>query len=394
MCEKQGLRNHVSIEALEQDGSAEISMSATVFTARQGGASVGEQEELQWHPHIVQPLVVAQTDLTNTTSGAKIPISGVVIMPKYDMNMLSLLRQVGAKFDAWPMRSRLRFLTQLAGALAHSHKNGVIHHDLKCENIGVRALSPEIGDVAPAYSPVLLDFDLAQSSDDLKHVRSGSPHYAAPEVVSSESSDVLFDIDDSAASLLDRVDVWSFGVVAYATLAGSLPKGMLRPNHVQAKMYDNVTKRQASVRRPVPKRTSMLELPSDVRARWVGILSRDSDDLNATGVCTALSALLSACCRYDERVRPNAATVASFLEWIDRYYFENTLEVMPFEEALQQLEPLSMRDEPKSASAGLSLDPVRMSKRSHSEESRRSGLRKQHLGHRLDAFSEVRSPKP
>lgn len=90
----------------------------------------------------------------------------------------------------------------LLSALAHVHAQGIVHRDVKCENI----LLSEHG------RPVLSDFGIAARLDDPVAMakRCGSPGYSAPEVLNPERYDA-------------KVDVFSAGVVLYFILSCQLP---------------------------------------------------------------------------------------------------------------------------------------------------------------------------
>jgi len=100
-------------------------------------------------------------------------------------------------------------LAQVADALDHAHKQGIVHRDIKPDNILIddttgRAMLTDFG-IARA--------DMLQSGTNLTQVGSvmGTPHYMSPEQATAEPS-----IDG-------RSDLYSVGVVAYQMLSGRLP---------------------------------------------------------------------------------------------------------------------------------------------------------------------------
>ena len=112
-----------------------------------------------------------------------------------------------------PVESVLRYGAQIAGALAHAHGRGIIHHDLKSSNIVV----------TPDGLVKVLDFGLARripadlSADPTMTVSaigsgaiSGTLAYMAPEVLRGEPGDA-------------RSDLWALGVVLYEAASGRLP---------------------------------------------------------------------------------------------------------------------------------------------------------------------------
>lgn len=102
----------------------------------------------------------------------------------------------------------LSILLPIMGAVAYAHDRGVLHRDLKTQNIFL--VRDEHGRVVPK----LLDFGAAKSEGDASLTRSGAivgtPAFMSPEQALAEPLDA-------------RTDVWSMGVVLFATLTGALP---------------------------------------------------------------------------------------------------------------------------------------------------------------------------
>lgn len=103
-------------------------------------------------------------------------------------------------------RKVARLIVEVADALDHAHRSGVIHRDVKPSNI---LLTPE-GD------PKLTDFGLAQVEDALSLSRTGdfagTPYYMSPEQAMSRR----MGIDE-------RTDIFSLGVTFYEMLTGERP---------------------------------------------------------------------------------------------------------------------------------------------------------------------------
>ena len=100
-----------------------------------------------------------------------------------------------------------RILAELADALHYAHKQGVIHRDIKPDNV---LLEDETG------RPMLTDFGVAKaraSGTTLTEAGAvvGTPYYMSPEQASG------------APDLDGRSDLYSLGVMGYAMLAGRLP---------------------------------------------------------------------------------------------------------------------------------------------------------------------------
>jgi eukaryotic-like serine/threonine-protein kinase len=108
-----------------------------------------------------------------------------------------------------PVQEALRLLCEVADALAYAHAQGVVHRDIKPDNVmlsGRHALIADFG-VAKAVS------DAARPGEALTTagVALGTPRYMAPEQVTADPQ------------LDHRVDIYALGVMAYEMLAGAPP---------------------------------------------------------------------------------------------------------------------------------------------------------------------------
>jgi serine/threonine-protein kinase len=113
------------------------------------------------------------------------------------------LRQYMDKRGAVPWREALHFTKQMAKALAHAHERGIIHRDIKPQNIMLlKDGTIKIG-----------DFGIAALENELHEENGqaiGSIHYIAPEQARGECPDA-------------RSDIYSLGVVMYEMLTGKKP---------------------------------------------------------------------------------------------------------------------------------------------------------------------------
>ncbi|MBB5235791.1 serine/threonine-protein kinase [Deinococcus budaensis] len=106
-----------------------------------------------------------------------------------------LERQPGTRL---PLENALRVLADVASGLAHLHRLGAVHQDVKTQNVYLEGGRAALGDLGSAYFS-------AQGGE-----ASGSPFYMAPEIYRGGSS--------SPAS-----DVYSLGILAYELLGGERP---------------------------------------------------------------------------------------------------------------------------------------------------------------------------
>jgi len=97
----------------------------------------------------------------------------------------------------------IKLADQLAGALAHCHKVGVMHGDIKSNNVKFNIHSGNY---------VLLDFGLSVISEEER--RSSMRHAGAIEFMAPEQNE---------GRILFQTDVYSYGVILYELLAGQVP---------------------------------------------------------------------------------------------------------------------------------------------------------------------------
>lgn len=95
-----------------------------------------------------------------------------------------------------------RFFADLARAMAKCHEVGIVHRDLKCENLLLDR----------HYNIKVSDFGFATkfTSQSLE-TYCGSYAYAAPEIILGHPYDG------------EKADIWSMGVILYAMVIGRLP---------------------------------------------------------------------------------------------------------------------------------------------------------------------------
>lgn len=122
--------------------------------------------------------------------------------PFFTMDFLAEARTLVTAVRARPFPEKLQLLIQVLQALAYLHRRGILHRDLKPDNVLVVNGRVKV-----------LDFGLAVAHEHLQPEReeiSGTAAYLAPELLSGQPA--------SEAS-----DLYAFGVIAYELFGGRHP---------------------------------------------------------------------------------------------------------------------------------------------------------------------------
>ncbi|MDB4982834.1 MAG: serine/threonine protein kinase [Myxococcales bacterium] len=107
-------------------------------------------------------------------------------------------------------------LVQIAGALAAAHAHGVVHRDVKPENVLVgRRQGPQNGTEEPVVEYIkVVDFGIANAHGDASATGAdsvaGTPEFMSPEQAQGRAPDA-------------RDDVYAFGCLMYQVLTGDVP---------------------------------------------------------------------------------------------------------------------------------------------------------------------------
>ncbi|MEE8361553.1 MAG: serine/threonine-protein kinase, partial [Gemmatimonadales bacterium] len=110
---------------------------------------------------------------------------------------------------ALPVDDAVRILKEVVDALAYAHSKGIVHRDIKPDNVLLSGRHAEVTDfgVAKALSEAAHESDAITSTG----MALGTPSYMAPEQAAAEPN-----VDH-------RADIYAVGVMAYELLAGRPP---------------------------------------------------------------------------------------------------------------------------------------------------------------------------
>ena len=151
--------------------------------------------QLLSHPNIIRLLEVVETE--NSYYMVMELVSGGDVMHHIMSNKYSCLEEHTVK----------KYIKQMVTAIHYMHEAGIIHRDLKVENLllddsdSIKIIDFGLSNFI--HNPENLTINMVQT-------QCGSPAYAAPELLGHKNYG-------------KEVDVWSIGVNMFAMLAGSLP---------------------------------------------------------------------------------------------------------------------------------------------------------------------------
>lgn len=188
------LHRYVAIKILRDEMAADAELKSRFQTEAQAVAMLS-------HPNIVSVYDVSHTDDVE-----------YIVMELIDG---VTLKQYMAEKGALSWQETLFFSTQICKALQHAHEHGIVHRDIKPQNVMI----DKDGVVKVA------DFGIA-ALENMNEARTGtaigSVHYIAPEQAKGLDADT-------------RSDLYSLGVVMYEMLTGRQPYDADTPEEIALK---------------------------------------------------------------------------------------------------------------------------------------------------------------
>jgi serine/threonine-protein kinase len=165
------------------------------------------------------------------------------------------LRELLDRGDPLPVPAVVAIAKQLCRALEVAHEQGVIHRDIKPQNMMVE----------PDGTLKVMDFGVARLRERSSQLTStgmvvGTPAYMAPEQLMDDPVDA-------------RVDIYAAGVVMYECLTGHRPVDGSSPHALMARMLSSNVRPPHELKPHVPKLLSAIVMRT---------LAREADDRPST----------------------------------------------------------------------------------------------------------------
>ena len=189
LAHQQGIDQEVAIKKLHRDLCSNQKLVDRFIT------------EAKAYGKISHPNAVKVHDLLN--------VNGELCIVMEYVKGKTLTSYIEEKYD-FSQNQIIHIALQVADALATAHEAGIIHRDLKTENIML------LESVSGRFSAKILDFGIAKVADAPTDGQTcqgtilGTPEFMSPEQCCGKAIDA-------------RSDIYSFGIILYVMLSGRLP---------------------------------------------------------------------------------------------------------------------------------------------------------------------------
>ncbi|HEX9348215.1 MAG TPA: serine/threonine-protein kinase, partial [Gemmatimonadales bacterium] len=199
------------------------------------------------HPHIVPVFTAGET-------------SG---LPYYTMPFVEgeSLRVRLLRTGAMPLLVAVSILRDVARALEFAHSKGVVHRDVKPDNILLTGNTATVSDFGIAKALIASRVATSDAAMTERGVAIGTPQYMAPEQAAADPA------------MDHRVDLYALGCVAYEMIAGEPPfVGRTPASLIRAQIVDA----------PTPIATKRADVPEALGALIERCLEKDPVDRPAS----------------------------------------------------------------------------------------------------------------
>ena len=257
------LNRPAAIKVLHANQAADPNFQARFLREARAAAALS-------HPNIVEVFDFGEED------GASYLVMELVP----DGSLRTLLRQ-RTTGQGWTLGQGIDLVRQAAEGLAYAHEHGMVHRDIKPDNLLLQrmgtATANENPDIAERYLLKISDFGLARLMDAASELTAtvmvmGTPTYMSPEQC-------------QGADLDGRSDLYSLGVVLYEVATGSPP---FRVKSLSEAVFKHIS--------AAPPRPTELQpdLPPALEEVILRCLEKDPRNRIATGteVAAALDGIL------------------------------------------------------------------------------------------------------
>jgi tRNA A-37 threonylcarbamoyl transferase component Bud32 len=176
------------------------------------------------------------------------------------------LAEYQQKVGALPIARAVRVVRQICKALAAAHGKGIVHRDMKPENVFLT------GEIDRPHAKVI-DFGISKSGDSPGTALTktgmimGTPSYMAPEQAKGEKVDA-------------RVDIYATGAILYCCLTGKRPFDRNDPTATLAAVLTEEPQRPRELNAKIPERLELViqrAMSKDPRERHPRIEDLDAD---------------------------------------------------------------------------------------------------------------------
>ena len=200
------------------------------------------QIEAQAVAMLSHPNIVSVYDVSHTAG-----VEYIVMELIEGVTLMQYMQKKGAL--SW--KEAAHFSTQIAKALEHAHSKGIVHRDIKPQNIMIlRDGTIKVAD----FGIAALESAQEQRSDQTV----GSVHYIAPEQARGETPDT-------------RSDIYSLGVVMYEMLTGQMPYDGETAEQIALKHIAGVALPPRQLNAEIPEeleRITLKAMNADIRERY------------------------------------------------------------------------------------------------------------------------------